>query len=73
MASITTLVCGKCGKVSKALGNPRKCTECGEDSVRIYAKRAERQSDQHPHDTSQRSGAEMSTLGIQAEVVGVSG
>lgn len=73
MASTTTLVCGKCGKVSKALGNPRKCTECGQDSVRIYAKRAEGQFDQHPHGISQRSGAEMSTLGIQTEVVGVSG
>jgi len=73
VASITTLVCGKCGKTSRAFGNPRKCMECGQDSVRIYAKRAEGQSDQHPHGMSQRSGAEMSTLGIQTEVVGVSG
>jgi hypothetical protein len=73
VASITTLVCGKCGKTSKADGNPRKCMECGQDSVRIYAKRAEGQLDQHPHDTSQRSGAEVSTLGIQAEVVGAAG
>lgn len=41
MASITTLVCGKCGKTSKADGNPSKCMECGQDSVRIYAKREE--------------------------------
>jgi hypothetical protein len=73
VTSITTLVCGKCGKTSKAFGNPRRCMECGQDSVRIYAKRAEGQSDHHPHGISQRSGAEMSTLGIQTEVVGVSG
>ena len=73
MTSTTTLVCGKCGKISKALGNPRKCTECGQDSVRIYAKRAVGQLDQHPSGMSQGSGAEMSTLGIQTEVVGVSG
>lgn len=73
MASITTLVCGKCGEISKALGNPRKCTECGQDSVRIYAKRAEGKSDQPTHGIGQRSGAEMSTLGIETEVVGVPG
>jgi hypothetical protein len=73
VASITTLVCGKCRKVSKALGNPRKCTECGQDSVRIYAKRTENKSDQPTHGIGQRSGAEMSTLGIQTEVVGVPG
>ena len=73
MASTTALVCGKCGKTSKALGNPSKCTECGQVSVHIYAKRAEGQLDQHPHGTSQRSGAEMSTLGIQTAVVAVSG
>ena len=56
MASTTTLVCGKCGMISRVAGNPRKCMECGQDSVRIYAKRAE-----------------MSTLNIQTEVVGVSG
>jgi hypothetical protein len=73
VAITTTLVCGKCGKTSSATGNPRKCTECGQDSVRIYAKRAEGQLDQHPHGMIQRSGAEMSTLGIQTEAVGVSG
>ncbi len=73
VASITTLVCGKCGKTSKADGNPSKCMECGQDSVRIYAKRAEGKSDQPTHGISQRSGAEMSTLGIQTEVVGVPG
>jgi hypothetical protein len=73
VASITALVCGKCGEVSKALGNPRKCTQCGQNSVRIYAKRAEGKSDQPTHGIGQRSGAEMSALGIQTEVVGVSG
>jgi hypothetical protein len=73
MASTTTLVCGKCGKISKALGNPRKCTECGQDSVRIYAKRAVGQLDQHAPDMSQVTGGEIYTPGIQAEVVGVSG
>jgi hypothetical protein len=73
VASTTTLVCGKCGKTSKALGNPRKCMECGQDSVRIYAKRAEGQLDQHPHGLSQTRGAEMSTLGVQSQVVGVPG
>ena len=73
MASTTALVCGKCGKTSKADGNPSKCMECGQDSVRIYAKRAEGQSDQRPQGVSQRSGAEMSALRIQTEVVGISG
>jgi hypothetical protein len=73
MASTTTLVCGKCGKISKALGNPRKCTECGQDSVRIYAKRAVGQLDQHAPDMSQVTGREIYTPGIQAEAVGVSG
>jgi hypothetical protein len=73
VASTTTLVCGKCGKTSKALGNPSKCTECGQDSVRIYAKRAVGQFDQHPHGISQIMGAETSTLGIEAEVAGISG
>jgi hypothetical protein len=73
MASTTTLVCGKCGKTSKALGNPRQCTECGQDSVRIYAKRAVGQLDQHPHGISQITGAEIYTPGIQGEVVGISG
>jgi hypothetical protein len=39
MASATTLVCGKCRKTSTAVGNPRQCTECGQNSVRIYAKK----------------------------------
>jgi hypothetical protein len=73
VASIAALVCGKCGKTSEALGNPSKCTECGQDSVRIYAKRREAQSDQRPQGVSQRSGAGMSAFGIQTEVVGVSG
>jgi len=73
VASTTTLVCGKCGKTSRAAGNPRKCMECGQDSVRIYAKRAEGQFDQHLHGISQRSGEEMPTLSIQTEVVAVLG
>jgi hypothetical protein len=55
------------------LAIPGKCTECEQDSVRIYAKRAEGKSDQPTHGIGQRSGAEMSDLGIQTEVVGVSG